>query len=72
VPDSCPACRISGAVALETTVTGREILLRWCCRSCSHGWLVKDGEVTAAERRGSTPDRRRTSRTERRRPPRKL
>jgi hypothetical protein len=67
VPDVCPACDISGAVALETTITGSEILLRWCCRSCSHDWLVTDAEVTAAERRASTRDRRRTSRMERRR-----
>jgi hypothetical protein len=66
VPDGCPACRVSGTVALETTITGAEVLLRWCCRSCSHDWLVTDAEVTAAERRTSPRDRRRTSRTERR------
>jgi len=67
IPGACKFCRASGNIALETTLTGGDVVLRWCCRSCSNEWPVTHREVTAAERRQAAADRRKAARGRERR-----
>jgi hypothetical protein len=66
IPGACKFCRASGSIVLETTLTGGDVVLRWCCRRCSKEWPVTHREVTAAERRQAA-DRRKTTRGRERR-----
>lgn len=65
LPERCPSCRFVGSVRLESTVTGDELSLKWCCHACSHEWAVTEQEESLAERRSGI-DRRRITRQERR------
>jgi hypothetical protein len=67
IPGACKFCRASGNIALETTLTGGDVVLRWCCRSCVNEWPVTHREVTAAERRQAAADRRKAMRGRERR-----
>jgi hypothetical protein len=68
IPDACAFCAAVGRVTLKTTIlTGDTVVLLWSCRRCSKEWPVTSHELTSDEdRRHGTPDRRHTTRSDRR------
>jgi len=40
IPEQCPHCGSFARVALETTIKGEAVLLRWCCGACNRDWPV--------------------------------
>jgi hypothetical protein len=70
VPALCKLCGALGAISAETTITRGSVRLMWCCRTCGEEWPIMRGEQHSIERRtAAVPDRRRTTRTDRRRAP---
>jgi hypothetical protein len=65
-PEACPRCHDNGLVNLESTVSGRDVHLTWCCRGCSYEWPVTEGEQRLTERRSGREDRRAQTRADRR------
>jgi hypothetical protein len=65
LPKQCPFCHAIGSVALEHTIKGGSVLLKWCCSQCSSDWSVKMDDQSEERRRGPQ-DRRRRTRKERR------
>jgi len=66
IPDPCPRCGANGSVTLEQTIMGRDVTLRWCCKSCRYEWRVTDTATEGPDRRTNPMDRRKMSRTDRR------
>ena len=64
VPPLCPFCDATGTIVPETTVKAGNVVLTWCCKSCSKDWPITVEEQI--ERRKGGPDRRRSTRVERR------
>jgi len=70
VPESCKYCGAAGHVIVETIMLGRVVSLRWHCRSCEKQWpILVTQEYSGAERRVGAQDRRRRTRSDRRRRP---
>jgi hypothetical protein len=68
VPSACPSCRTAGGIAIKTDVARGTASLTWVCSACRAEWAVTDGDNQAIpERRQGARDRRRSSRTDRRR-----
>jgi hypothetical protein len=65
IPDTCPKCGEEGLVLADTRLRHTVAVLVWSCAACGSEWPVSSDDVVP-ERRHS-PDRRRISRTERRR-----
>ena len=65
VPERCKFCLTAGRVKPEQTITGSTVVLKWCCDACHQDWPVTEDEQIA-ERRQGLPDRRRTTRKDRR------
>jgi hypothetical protein len=65
VPDRCPKCEKPGAVTLEQTLKGNVIAVMWCCKLCGEEWPVTPSDHTE-RRRGGVEDRRKGTRTDRR------
>jgi transposase-like protein len=60
IPERCEFCKAQRTVSLQATPSGQTVALRWLCGACQRDWPVTQ------ERRGGTDDRRRRSRTDRR------
>ena len=69
VPERCLFCGAVGAVCLEQTIIARSVTVAWDCHRCGRGWLVRPDELQL-DRRSAEADRRKASRTDRRRRPR--
>ena len=68
MPAKCPFCGSVGTVSPETTIKGKSVSLKWCCRKCSHDWPITAGEHIA---RRSGQHHRSDSRTDQSRKARK-
>jgi hypothetical protein len=56
---------VSGTIVAETTISGGELSLTWCCRTCQREWPIA-AEEQELERRAGNPDTRTLPRRERR------
>jgi len=65
VPAACRFCEAVRAVILESTIKGSIASINWCCTRCQQTWPISEED---AERRVS-PERRKTSRNDRRKRP---
>jgi hypothetical protein len=63
VPGSCPKCESRGGVRPVTTVTASRAKVTWECGACGHEWDIAPGDH---DRRAGPVDRRRVSRSDRR------
>jgi hypothetical protein len=64
VPPSCPACAKVGTIVLQETVETGMIVLDWSCNACDLVWPVTIPDPIELR---TKPDRRKTTRNERRR-----
>jgi hypothetical protein len=69
VPEHCPHCGATSRIALETTITGREAFLKWCCRACGTDWPTRDKDLAAVKRPNTPNDPRKKTRSDGRRGP---
>jgi hypothetical protein len=67
VPERCVECGAAGAVRFESTIQADSVILTWCCAACSHQWPVAPDDRQRPERRVGVKERRRLTRTDRRR-----
>jgi hypothetical protein len=65
VPDRCIRCGTAGAVELTARTTGGAVTICCVCRACQEMWPATPDEH-APERRTRPADRRRHTRTDRR------
>jgi hypothetical protein len=66
LPAQCKYCAAAGTVTPEHTIKGDSVTLTWCCRRCGREWPITAAEQHAIDRRTGQPDRRRSTRVERR------
>ena len=65
IPDACRNCGEEGLVLADTRLRHTVAILVWSCAACAYEWPVTSADVLPERRH--LPDRRRISRTERRR-----
>jgi hypothetical protein len=65
IAPKCKFCLVGGHVTIETTVCGDIAVVQWFCERCQRKWPMLLGEMKA-ERRVGAGDRRKRSRSDRR------
>lgn len=68
LPERCAQCDAPGTVRLQQVIKGDAVFLSWCCSRCEAEWAIAEGEPHFVERRAGVSDRRRLTRTDRRKP----
>ena len=65
IPDACRFCGTTTPIVPRYVVRGTVALVLWSCVACERQWSVTSEDVQH-ERRRELPDRRRATRTDRR------